>query len=793
MSDNKDCLVEFPVVLEKKTVIPTITKVKVARPKQQEKLVRKKVRPHLSCGEPLCKPCLVFEDPNHPDKVYKVVKSLYGLHQALRAWYKTLAKYLLGNGFHIGEIDQTLFIKRQKGDILLVQCKKQTVVVTSTTEAEYVAASSCCRQVNALKALACGDWRPTKPNGASITLKRHNYIDILKNSIEDMLPLGEEQMVAELLQNDVAEKRNRILIEAARTMLADSKLPTTFWAKAVNTACYVKNRALVVKPHNKTPYELFRGRTRALSFMRRFGCHVTILNTLDHLGKFDGKADEGFFVGYSMNSKAFRVYNIRTRRVEENLHIKFYVNKPIVAGDGPEWLFDIDMLTTLMNYVPVVTGINFNDFKDGSPLFDSSPKISNDAGSPPIGDAGKKHDEVSDKESGALNALNYTFENLNIKYPDDPKMLGLKTTETYDGSEEEADFTNFESSIHINFLEGEKAIGTKWIFKNKIDERGIMIKNQARLVAQGYTQEEGIDYDEVFAPVARIEAIRLFLAYDLFMGFVVYQMDMKSDFIYERIKDECKKQTVVVTSITEAEYVAVASCCRQTNEASGSVREQPDEEENKLSQEDLQQIMMVVPVEEVSVEALQVMQSSMVRFGEMIQYNLTTGLERNGYFHAGRERISIVKRDYNFNYKVNAAEELQLLEQNSPILSLPLSLTTTEVGSSKRAAEVELNYDGSKRKKTNEASGQRMARVYEAAQSFTDEEWENIRARVEADEEITQRLQAEERNKYSKVNQAKMLVDLINQRKRYSASHKAEAKRNKPVAQAQQRTYMSRG
>ncbi|GKC41583.1 putative ribonuclease H-like domain-containing protein, partial [Tanacetum coccineum] len=93
-------------------------------------------------------------------------------------------------------------------------------------------------------------------------------------------------------QNGVAERRNRTLIEAARTMLADSKLPTTFWAEAVNTACYVQNRVLVVKPHNKTPYKLFHGRTPTLSFMRPFGCPVTILNTIDHLGKFDGKADE---------------------------------------------------------------------------------------------------------------------------------------------------------------------------------------------------------------------------------------------------------------------------------------------------------------------------------------------------------------------------------------------------------------------------------------------------------------------------------------------------------------------
>nr|GEW39722.1 putative ribonuclease H-like domain-containing protein [Tanacetum cinerariifolium] len=92
------------------------------------------------------------------------------------------------------------------------------------------------------------------------------------------------------------------------------------------------NRVLVVKPHFKTPHELFRGRTHALSFMRPFGCHVTILNTLDYLGKFDGKSNKGFFVGYSINSKAFRVYNTRTRKVEENLHINFLENKPIIIG-----------------------------------------------------------------------------------------------------------------------------------------------------------------------------------------------------------------------------------------------------------------------------------------------------------------------------------------------------------------------------------------------------------------------------------------------------------------------------
>nr|GFD18987.1 retrovirus-related Pol polyprotein from transposon TNT 1-94 [Tanacetum cinerariifolium] len=111
----------------------------------------------------------------------------------------------------------------------------------------------------------------------------------------------------------------------------------------VNTACYVQNRVLILL-----------GRKHSLSFMRPFGCPVTILNTIDHLGKFVGKTDEGFFIGYSTNSKAFRVFNSKTRIVEENMHVKFSENTPNIAGSGPTWLFDIDALTKSINYKPVV-------------------------------------------------------------------------------------------------------------------------------------------------------------------------------------------------------------------------------------------------------------------------------------------------------------------------------------------------------------------------------------------------------------------------------------------------------
>ncbi|GKA12330.1 ribonuclease H-like domain-containing protein [Tanacetum coccineum] len=119
-------------------------------------------------------------------------------------------------------------------------------------------------------------------------------------------------------QNGVAERKNRTLIEAARTMLADSKLPTMFWTEAVSTACYVLNRVSITNPHNKTPYQLLSGKVPQIGHLKPFGCQVTILNTSDHLGKFEGKADEE--------------------------------DKPNVQGIGHEWYFDLDYLTDSLGY-----------------------------------------------------------------------------------------------------------------------------------------------------------------------------------------------------------------------------------------------------------------------------------------------------------------------------------------------------------------------------------------------------------------------------------------------------------
>ncbi|GKB98756.1 putative ribonuclease H-like domain-containing protein [Tanacetum coccineum] len=284
-------------------------------------------------------------------------------------------------------------------------------------------------------------------------------------------------------QNGVAERKNRTLIEAARTMLADSKLPTTFWAEAVNTACYVQNRVLVVQPHNKTPYELFLGRKPALSFMRPFGCPVTILNTIDHLGKFDGKANEGYFVGYSTNSKVFRVFNSRTRIVEDNLHVQFSENTSNIARSGPNWLFDINALTKSLNYKPIVAGNQSNGNAD--PPFSSSSNDSSDAGFKPLREEEKKDDkeigneggnpseeiervnQVNDKSVNNTNTINTVSptvnaadiednaidENIVYRCVDDPNIHDLEEIVYLDNVEDvgaEANMNNLDTSIPIS-------------------------------------------------------------------------------------------------------------------------------------------------------------------------------------------------------------------------------------------------------------------------------------------------------------------------------------------------------
>ena len=125
-------------------------------------------------------------------------------------------------------------------------------------------------------------------------------------------------------QNGVVERKNRTLEDMSRTMLLENNLPKSFWAEAVNTANYILNRCLIRPILKKTPYELFKGRKPNISYFKPFGCTCFVHNNgKDNLGKFDSRSDEAIFIGYASNSKAYCVYNKRTKIVEESIHIIF--------------------------------------------------------------------------------------------------------------------------------------------------------------------------------------------------------------------------------------------------------------------------------------------------------------------------------------------------------------------------------------------------------------------------------------------------------------------------------------
>nr|GEW46711.1 hypothetical protein [Tanacetum cinerariifolium] len=343
-------------------------------------------------------------------------------------------------------------------------------------------------------------------------------------------------------------------------------------------------------------------------------------------------------------SKTFRVFNSRTRIVQETLHVNFMENKPNVAGSVPAWLFDIDSLSRTMNYHPVIVETQTNSHADVlvdekehdddiqkfmSPDIHSSSSGAQirkqelkectnnningvNAASSLVSTAGHNFINNSNDFSAAgpsnaaasPTAANFSSKDASTSTHDSdmPNLEDLTHSDDADDVGAEADINNLESIISVSLIPttrihkdhltsqiigdlssttqtrsmaravrdqalkdpswieamqeellqfkmqkvrilvdlpyGKRAIGTKWVYKNKKDERGIVIRNKASLVAQGHTQEEGIDYEEVFAPVVRIKAIRLFLTYASFMGFLVYQMDVKSAFLYGTIEEE---------------------------------------------------------------------------------------------------------------------------------------------------------------------------------------------------------------------------------------------------------------
>ncbi|WJX40607.1 hypothetical protein P8452_28061 [Trifolium repens] len=328
-------------------------------------------------------------------------------------------------------------------------------------------------------------------------------------------------------QNGVVERKNRTLQEAARVMLHAKKLPYYFWAEAMSTACYVHNRVTLRKGTSTTLYEIWKGRKPTVKHFHVFGSKCYILADRGQRRKMDPKSDEGIFLGYSLTSRAYRVFNNRTRTMMESINV--------VIDDCSDNVPDVDPDVDTSHLQPedseVVEIPEKTDQQEDVTPVNKGPSVRVQKNHP-------KELIIGSPESGAMTRF---VSNACFVSKEEPKNVKEALTDEFwiEAMQEELNqFKRNEVWDLVPRPEGVNIIGTKWVYRNKSDESGVVTRNKARLVAQGYSQIEGVDFDETFAPVARHESIRLLLGVACILKFKLFQMDVKSAFLNGYLNEE---------------------------------------------------------------------------------------------------------------------------------------------------------------------------------------------------------------------------------------------------------------
>nr|AAK50132.1 putative gag-pol polyprotein [Oryza sativa Japonica Group] len=336
-------------------------------------------------------------------------------------------------------------------------------------------------------------------------------------------------------QNGVVERKNRTLIEMARTMLDEYGVSDSFWAEAINTACHAINRLYLHRLLKKTSYELIVGRKPNVAYFRVFGCKCYIYHKGVRLTKFESRCDKGFLLGYASNSKAYRVYNKNKgdeglMRAMKNMYIGDV--KPIEVEDKPSTSTQDEPSTSASSSQAQV---EVEDEKAQDPPMPPRIHTALSKDHPidqVLGDISKG---VQTRSRVASICEHYSFVScLEPKHVDetlcDPDWMNAM-------HEELNNFARNKVWTLIERPRDHNVIGTKWIFRNKQDENGLVVRNKTRLVAQGFTQVEGLDFGEIFAPMARLEAIRILFAFASCFDIKLFQMDVKSAFLNGEIAE----------------------------------------------------------------------------------------------------------------------------------------------------------------------------------------------------------------------------------------------------------------
>nr|GFB07549.1 retrovirus-related Pol polyprotein from transposon TNT 1-94 [Tanacetum cinerariifolium] len=345
-------------------------------------------------------------------------------------------------------------------------------------------------------------------------------------------------------QNRVVERRNRKLVEAARTMLIFSLAPLFLWAEAIATACFTQNRSIIHRRFNKTPYELINGRKPDISFLHVFSALCYPKNDREDIGKLGAKGDIRFFIRYFVDSCAYRVYNRRTKKIMETMNVSFdelsamdfeqHSSKPGLQSMTSRHISPgLDLTyapSTITSQQPSKGELDFlfeamyDDYIGGQPL--ATARTVPPAQEPQVHQSSMASTIIADTALIPTNSSSLAT-NIPITSQDVDK---LNPNAMVDGNTFVNPFANSSTSaaassslqnvdplnMHTVLVlapDNISPLTLKWLFKNKHDKEQTVIRNKSRLVVRGYRQEEGINFDESFAPVARMEAIRIFLAY----------------------------------------------------------------------------------------------------------------------------------------------------------------------------------------------------------------------------------------------------------------------------------------
>nr|GEX73007.1 retrovirus-related Pol polyprotein from transposon TNT 1-94 [Tanacetum cinerariifolium] len=393
------------------------------------------------------------------------------------------------------------------------------------------------------------------------------------------------------LEVAVVERQNRTLVEAARTMLIFSRAPLFLWAEAIATACFTQNRSIIHRRFNKTPYELINDRKPDISFLHVFGALCYPKNDREDIRKLGAKDDIGFFIGYSADSCAYRIFNRRTKKIVETMNVSFdelsamafeqRSLKPrlqsMTSGQissGLDLTYAPSTITTQQpteGELDLLFEAMYDDYIGGHPPATArtvppaqepqvrqtsmeSTTIAYTAPTSTNSSSLATNIPITSQDVDELNLNSMVDVNTNQLRSDGDMCMYALTVSTMEPKnvkeamtdpawidsmqEELLQFKRLDVWVLVPVPDNISSLTLKWLFKNKHDEEQTVFRNNSRLVVRGYRQEERINFKESFASVARMEAIKIFLEYAAHKSFTVFQMDVKTAFLYGSLKED---------------------------------------------------------------------------------------------------------------------------------------------------------------------------------------------------------------------------------------------------------------